>query len=233
MTTVETMTAKTFPALSQNETAQPPESGLNSSDSLEFHAHVGSVSLANTDGFWELSFCGESAVLKQDQALFYLLFLLSRPGVPISAPALSLEVFRAFHQHLDFDLDFPSLPLPDQLSEIALVLQNKAKRLEAVLDSEDQLEPVKQEVSHELADLYSLQNSPDFNFHTYCESTSQLIFDNLCRLTGNLLSAKHVNGSPHPLIRAFGLHLVSHLILPSLLCDEGLMYHPPATSNPN
>src|SRR4051812_14943233 len=108
MTTIETMTAKTSPVFSLNAAAQPQDSSLNSSDSLDFHIHVGSVSLANTHGFWELTFCGESAVLKQDQALFYLLFLLSRPGVPISAPALTLEVFRAFYQHPDFDLDFPS-----------------------------------------------------------------------------------------------------------------------------
>src|SRR5437879_1735504 len=36
-------------------------------------------SLANTDGFWELTFDGCSAILRQDQALFYVAWLLGNP----------------------------------------------------------------------------------------------------------------------------------------------------------
>src|SRR5206468_1403093 len=48
MTTIETMTAKTFPALPLSDTLAPLPPGLTPCVCPDSHAHVGSVSLANT-----------------------------------------------------------------------------------------------------------------------------------------------------------------------------------------
>ncbi len=65
-------------------------------------------SLANHDGFWELTFDGQRAVLPQDQGLFYFAWLLEHPGEPaISAHELAMRVHKKFDLHSDFAQEMP------------------------------------------------------------------------------------------------------------------------------
>src|SRR5262249_54187719 len=70
-------------------------------------------SIHNADGFWELSFGGQRAVLPQHQGLFYVAFLLVNPhDVPIPAADLAVEVFERYGEHEDF-----RPPIPEYLRD--------------------------------------------------------------------------------------------------------------------
>ena len=61
------------------------------------------LALCNTQGFWMLTFKGESTVLGQDQSLFYLAWLLDHPFTrPISGQDLAAKVESLFCDHPDF-----------------------------------------------------------------------------------------------------------------------------------
>jgi len=69
-------------------------------------------SLCNDSGFWELTFDGHSAVLKQHPALFYVAWLLAnRPAQPLDALDLVSKIFEAFHGHPDLPYSMPN-PMP-------------------------------------------------------------------------------------------------------------------------
>src|SRR5689334_18672487 len=64
----------------QNSNSRPAHLGIS--------APAARFSLRNTLGFWELTFDGQSAVLRQDQGLFYLAWLL---GAVPAEPVLALD----------------------------------------------------------------------------------------------------------------------------------------------
>ena len=108
-------------------------------------------SLRNEHGFWELLFGGQSAVLKQDQALFYVAWLLTNASrEPIPAHELAVEVYEMFCEHDDFGRALSGMRvIPDCWDgdgvEFARLLIKRQKVLEAILDRPDELEPVKAE----------------------------------------------------------------------------------------
>src|SRR5262245_35515411 len=67
------------------------------------------LSLSNTDGFWELTFNTHHAVLVQDQALFYVAFLLAHPGQSLLPLDLAEKVFELYGAHPDFRQNLPAL----------------------------------------------------------------------------------------------------------------------------
>src|SRR4051812_28718071 len=63
----------------------------------------------NTDGFWELTFSGQHALVPQHQGLFYVAYLLANPHAePITAMDLTAEVFERFGEHEDFRPPIPN-----------------------------------------------------------------------------------------------------------------------------
>src|SRR5437867_4100032 len=62
-----------------------------------------SFALRNTHGFWELTFDGHSAILRQHPALFYVAWLLAHPpAAPVPAHVLAAKVADLFAMHSDF-----------------------------------------------------------------------------------------------------------------------------------
>src|SRR3954469_5542176 len=67
-------------------------------------------SLSNTDGFWELTFNGRYAILKQHPALFFVASLLADlPPQPITAVELAARTYSMFESHPDLIFSLPWL----------------------------------------------------------------------------------------------------------------------------
>jgi hypothetical protein len=173
-------------------------------------------SLQNRFGFWELTFDGQFAVVPQDQGLFYVAWLLSHPcAAPIHGYELASEVYDLFGEHQDFR---PGLSRPGQHREeaqIARSLIRRQKVLEAILDSEDELDPVKAEALRELVLLQETQKACFAQFADTLETTARIVVNGLLDLHARLTAAVNTLGNPHPVGRAFAHHLLVHLLIPS------------------
>ena len=185
------------------------------------------LSLFNTDGFWELRLGAHHAVLVQDQALFYVAFLLAHPGQPFLPLDLAEKVYELYGAHPDFRQNL--LALDSQLLQArhAEVLRQKVKQLEAILDDEDQTEPVKAEALRELANLYSLQDAAQSEITQSTESIGHLILSSLYRLylsiaDGPALKTEHTD--PQNPVRPFARYLLRHVLIPSIrLSGHGVL----------
>src|SRR5262245_33697250 len=92
------------------------------------------LTLSNTDGFWELTLGAHHAVLVQDQALFYVAFLLAHPGQSFLPLGLAEKVYELYGAHPDFRQNLPALDSQLVQARHAEVLRQKVKQLEAILD---------------------------------------------------------------------------------------------------
>src|SRR3954468_13970282 len=115
-------------------------------------------SLRNDSGFWELTFAGYPAVLKQNPVLFYVAYLLSNPpSQPVSAPALASAVWAQFSNNRDFNRDLRWLTRHFAEADAAKVLRKKQRQLEAIIDSPYETAEVKNDTLKELVLVYDLQ----------------------------------------------------------------------------
>jgi hypothetical protein len=170
--------------------------------------------LANTDGFWELSFGGQRAVLPQHQGLFYVAFLLANPhGAPIPAADLANEVFERYGEHEDF-----RPPIPEYLrdrSRVAKILLRKEKRLEAVVDRDGEEDVVRLEALRELMVLDELKRIYFSEIAREAKDAGRVVAEALRELHRTLASAVDIRGEPHRLIRDFAMHLLHYVLMPS------------------
>jgi hypothetical protein len=191
-------------------------------------------SLRNTLGFWELTFDGQSAVLKQDQGLFYAAWLLT---AMLAEPVLALDLATLVHdragEHPDFRRDMPWLSRARDEAEIGKVLRRKQHALEAILDSGDEPDPVKAEALRELDNIQELQEIYFGNIADTAETTGEMVAGYLRGLHASLATALDGHGNPHSVLRAFAHHLLICLLMPSNLASvqdraARFVYRPPA-----
>jgi hypothetical protein len=180
----------------------------------ERNVGVTSQHVQNTDGFWELVFAGQRAVLPQHQGLFYVAFLLVNPhGAPIPAVDLANEVFERYGEHEDF-----RPPIPEYLrdhSRVAKILLRKEKRLETVVDRDGEEEFVRLEALRELMVLDELKRIYFSDVAREAKDAGRVVSEALRELHGMLASAVDIRGEPHRLIRDFGMHLLHYVLMPS------------------
>jgi hypothetical protein len=175
------------------------------------------VSLTNTDGFWELTFDGQHAVLKQHPALFYLAWLIgAKQSQPIAALELAAAVFSQFRNNPDLLFSAPWLCRQQRDADVAKVMRKRKRALEAILDHPDSDEIVKAEVQDEIVFIESLQKTYFIELLPPGERTCARITDDLLDLYAQLASALDAQGKPHPVIRAFAFHLLVCVVMPSL-----------------
>jgi hypothetical protein len=171
-------------------------------------------SIQNTDGFWELDFAGQRAVLPQHQGLFYVAFLLANPhGAPIPAADLAVEVFERYGEHEDF-----RPPIPEYLrdhSRVAKILLRKEKRLEAVVDRGGEEDFVRIEALRELMVLDDLKRLYFAQVASEAKDAARVVSETLRGLHLVLASAVDVRGKPHRAIRDFATHLWHYVLMPS------------------
>jgi len=236
------------------------------------------VTLTNTAGFWELTFDGRSAVLKQHPALFYVAWLLTQasaeqfsvaqvsnllyrrfpigrtsgvssghdnsdgsqagspaiqqvgnlrysasgplntyaPAEPIAALELAYEVFHHFRAHPDLLLSAPWLCRQQRDADVAKVFRKKLIALEKILDHPDSDEVLKAEAERELVFIHQLQETYFVELIPPGEKTAERITTDLLDLYARLSAALDAQGNPHPIIRAFALHLLVCVLMPSV-----------------
>ena len=173
-------------------------------------------SLRNTLGFWELIFDGRFAVVPQDQALFYVAWLLvRRSAAPVHACELASKVYDRFGDHPDFRDATPWICRHRDEIQIAKGLLKKQKALEAILDSEDELDPVKTEALHEWVALQDRQEACFEEIADTGEATARIVSAGLLDLYAWLSAAVDARGRPHPVARAFAHHLLVCILMPS------------------
>jgi hypothetical protein len=213
---------------------QPEFAGFNAKSQ---HAATAPIqdSVQNTDGFWELGFGGQRAVLPQHQGLFYVAFLLANPhAAPIPAADLAVEVFERYGEHEDF-----RPPIPEYLrdhSRVAKILLRKEKRLEAVVDREGEEDVVRIEALRELMVLDELKRIYFSEIAREAKDAGKVVSEALRELHATLASAVDVRGEPHGLIRNFAMHLLHYVLMPSerMSAREGVklfVYRPAGEGN--
>jgi hypothetical protein len=179
-------------------------------------------SLRKDHGFWQLSFRGHSATFKHEQGACYVAFLLLHPPAePIHGLALALKT-RAFYSArtaamIDAGFDGPiqqrSLALDD--AEALHALRRKQLELEAIVDDDDQIEPVKAEALRELEEIYAFQKKHPARARDTAQKAVHAVRTAILRFHDHLAKAVSADGSPHPVLCPFAWHLEQHLLIPS------------------
>src|SRR5262249_25318133 len=99
-------------------------------------------------------------------------------------------------------------------------LHRKQQELEALLEDEDQIEPVKEEVQRELEAIYHFQKHNASRIRTSAEKAADAVGKAIKRLYRHLAGAVDAQGNPHAVLRSFAEHLKEYLLLPSGRCGE-------------
>src|SRR5438067_915048 len=124
--------------------------------------------------FWHLTFNGQKACFDHEQGAYYVAYLLlNPPDEPIHGMALELKASAYFGQSTGVTLvndprTGKSVVVPSdawlQERELSMddaagvwAFRRKMQELEAILDDEDQIEPVKAEATRELIELYEFE----------------------------------------------------------------------------
>jgi len=183
-------------------------------------------------GLWELTFGGQTAVLKHEQGVYYVAYLLLNPPTePIHGLALALRteaIYRpipvaaevagsasgtTFVPEAGAVLQERSLGLED--AQAAWALRRKQRELEALLDDDNTTAPVKEEALRELEALYEFQRGHPWRAGDAAQKAAAAVGKALQRFHRRLAEAVDAFGRPHPVLRAFAAHLKNHLLIPS------------------
>jgi len=193
--------------------------------------------LSNTGGFWELASRGQSAIVPQHQALFYVAWLLANPFLePIPASTLAATVFELSSDHPDFSPAMFAIGCRSESDRlVASILRRKVASLEAILDHTNPSEQVKSELGRELKDLYDIETSFSTPDNGIDDNVRTIISKAFLDLHADLATAVDLKGNPNPVPRAFGRHLLLYLLIPSVIASgpAGLSlytYHPPTNT---
>lgn len=171
-------------------------------------------SVQNTEGFWELTFSGQRAILPQHQGLFYVAYLLANAHAePITAMDLAVEVFEQFGEHEDFRPPIPKGYHND--ARVARILLRKEKRLETIVDREDEEDVVRLEALRELIVLDELKRIYFSQIARDTTNAGEAVANTLRELHAMLATAVDTRGNPHRVIRDFGMHLLHYVLMPS------------------
>jgi len=183
-------------------------------------------------GFWTLIFDGDETVLKHERGIFYVAWLLTHPEqTPIHALDLMAKIPEIYRQQLGLTeiadpntgkasalesharLQERSLSLDDAQAMRALF--RKEKELEAILDDENESEPVKQEALRELEAIAEFQRQHGRRTQDNAQRAVRAVRTAITRFHQHLLTSLDLKGNPHPVLRPFAAHLEKHLIIPS------------------
>jgi len=181
---------------------------------------------------WKLIFEGKEAELKHEQGIFYVAWLLTNsPSQPIHALDLAAKIPALYRAELGItQIVAPSdgrrVPLPNdaRLQERNLgiddaqalrALLRKQQELEAILDSEEESEPVKAEALRELEAMTEFQRAHGRRSEDAGQRTVRAVRMAIKRFHQHLVKAKDATGNPHPVLRPFAAHLQKYLLIPS------------------
>ena len=167
-------------------------------------------------GFWELTFEGRHAIFKHEQGALYVVWLLLHsPREPLHALALALDARRLDGQPGGADeiIQQRSLGLDD--AETIRRLRRQQRKLEAVLEDQREIEPVKAEARRELEEIADFLRQNSWRSRDSAQKCVRAVSMAIKRLHTHLARARNAEGRPHPVLQAFARHLYDHLLIPS------------------
>ncbi len=208
--------------------------------------HSGAETAAGTQwglrkglGFWELTFGGRTAVFKHEQGAFYAAHLLLHPPAePIHGLALALLVRDARRQEpataevrdpvsgrsvtVAEDAVLEQRGLGLDAAESLRAVRRRRRELEALLEDDGEIEPVKAEAQRELEALYRYEGTSEWQARDCAQKAADAVGKAIKRFQHHLAQAVDAEGRPHALLRAFAEHLRQHLLVPSgRACGHG------------
>ena len=208
----------------------------------EFAEHVAAAEdgraagrIENSEGFWMLRFGGRLAVLPQHQGMFYVAHLLANPHAePIAGVDLAGEVFEKFGEHEDFR---PPIPMGYRdAARVAKILLRKEKRLEGIVDRDEEDIVVRVEALRELMVLDELKRLYFAQVAREAKNAGEVVAETLRELHATLACAVDARGNPHRVARDFAMHLLHYVLMPStrVSAKEGVemfVYRPAGEGN--
>jgi hypothetical protein len=183
-------------------------------------------------GVWKLVFDGKEADLKHERGIFYVAYLLTNPPEqPIHGVDLAAKIPEMYRQQLGMErLVNPATGKSEALQSHARIqernlslddaqalraLLRKERELEAILDDENESEPVKQEALRELESIAEFQKHHAGRTQDSAQRAARTVRQAIMRFHQKLLSGLDRSGKPHPVLHPFAQHLEKCLILPS------------------
>jgi hypothetical protein len=163
-----------------------------------------------------LTFEGRPAVFKHEQGALYVgCLLLDPPPEPLHAVALALKARGVPGQGPGAAelIQQRNLGLDD--AEAVRNLRRRERELEAVLDDEDTIEPVKAEASRELEAITGFLRRNPWRGEDCASKCVRAVAMAIRRVHGHLAGAVDAQGRPHPVLQGFARHLHQHLLIPS------------------
>jgi hypothetical protein len=163
-----------------------------------------------------VTFEGRQATFKHEQGAPYVACLLVHPLCkPIHALALALEATTLSgptpgaaeviqHRYLGLDE-----------AEAVRSVRRRERQLEAVLDDDEEIEPVKAEALRELQAIADFMRQKPWRSRDCVQKCAQAVSMAIRRLHARLAGAVDTEGKPDPGLQAFARHLNDHLLIPS------------------
>ncbi len=184
-------------------------------------------------GFWELTFNGQHAVFKHEQGAYYVAYLLLHPPEqPIHALDLATRVQALQRKRaglpelidpdtgralpLDQDATLQQRSLGLEAAETMRAVLRRQNLLEDLCEDEHTTEAVKREAERELIELYRYEENNTARTRDSAQRCVRAVRMAINRFYRHLAAALDAQGHPHPVLRAFAVHLEKYLLLPSL-----------------
>jgi hypothetical protein len=191
-----------------------------------------SYSLRSDLGFWQLTFEGQFAIIKHERGLLFVAYLLLNPPEhPTHATDLIARIPELCRQqHGLTQIVDPATGLPIQLdsgahlqqaslghddAELTRALLKEEKKLYALIDDPEEIEPVKAEALRRLEELAAFQKQHSRRSVNTAQQLVRTIRQAISRLYLHLAAATDRQGNPHPVLRPFAEHINNYLIKPS------------------
>ncbi len=167
-------------------------------------------------GFWEVTFEGRHATFRHEQGALYVAWLLLHPPrKPIHALVLALKA-RALSGQTPGAADavqqrYLGLDEADAVRN----LRRRERELEAVLDDDDEFEPVKAEALRELEAIADFMRQHPWRSRDCVQKCAREVRLAIRCLHARLAVAVDAERKPDAVLRAFAGHLDEHLLIPS------------------
>jgi hypothetical protein len=183
-------------------------------------------------GFWTLTFEGANVILKHEQGLAYVAYLLTNPPEePIHGLALALRVNERYGAsegitELADPLNGKLVAVPREArmqeqglrieeAEVEGALRRKQLELEALLDDPDTFEPIRAEVTRELEAIYAFQKRNPGRTTDAAQKAVRAVRMAIRRFHTHLLSSVDGSKKPNRILHRFAAHLDKYLLTPS------------------
>jgi hypothetical protein len=206
-----------------------PGSNSNSNSNPNLHPRY---ALHKGLGFWELYFKGERGFFKHEQGAYYVAhLLLNPPERPIHGLALTiavaavrgrpippLRITDSVTGHtvlLDGDGTLQQRSMGFEAFDAAYALRKTQLALEAILDDESSIEPVKAEALRDLEAIYNFQKTTQGRIKDAAQRAVHAVSMAIKRFHHRLSLASDVSGCPHSVLRPFARHIEKYILLPS------------------